>query len=254
MLSDAPSWMDMGGSEPRRQKARTGEGPASGSAGEGGAAEQRVRATIKAGGGNKEMVAQLVEILAKLVLQNSRDLQGLIGATYRTYMQAGAENLIQTSMLEGGRLYNEMTTKLKGQKEQAEKEKAEPVDLEAVGAPFLHIMMHTTKELAQVGAQESQKLLSAELATRWVQLWNQMTALKSIAEVGRMVRYLRGQRLRTGKKKGWMKVQVCFVSPEVGELWHETMMHFTFQEKVGPAPRSALERDAQKLLDKFKQH
>ena len=133
MLSDAPSWMDMGGSEPRRQKARTGEGPASGSAGEGGAAEQRVRATIKAGGGNKEMVAQLVEILAKLVLQNSRDLQGLIGATYRTYMQAGAENLIQTSMLEGGRLYNEMTTKLKGQKEQAEKEKAEPVDLEAVG-------------------------------------------------------------------------------------------------------------------------
>ena len=49
-----------------------------------------------------------------------------------------------------------------------------------------------------------------------------------------------------------MKVQVCFVNPEAGELFHETMAHYKFAEKVGPAPRSALERDAQKLLDRFK--
>ena len=148
--------MDMGGSEPRMLKQRTGEAPAAGggSGSGGGAAERQIRSAIRGGGGkDKDVVAQLVEILAKLVLQNSRDLAGLIGATYKTYMQAGADNIIQTSLLEGAKMYNEMTTKMKEKKQKAEQEKAEEVDMEAVGAPFLHIMVHLTKKLATIGAQ-----------------------------------------------------------------------------------------------------
>ena len=40
---------------------------------------------------------------------------------------------------------------MKEQKEKAAQEKASDIDLEAVGAPFLHNMLHMTKQLAEIG-------------------------------------------------------------------------------------------------------
>ena len=92
--------MDIGGVEPHRQRQRVEEPAAAG--GGTGSAERLIRVAVRRSGGkDKHIVGSLVETLAKLVLQNSHDLAGLIGATYKTYMHTGNDNsLIQNALLE----------------------------------------------------------------------------------------------------------------------------------------------------------
>ena len=52
------------------------------------------------------------------------------------------------------------------------------------------------------------------------------------------------------RRMGWVKLQVCFPDHVLESLFDDTSICFDYMEKHGPVPQSALERDAQKLLDR----
>ena len=94
--------------------------------------------------------------------------------------------------------------------------------------------------------------LKGETGTKWMRFWNVIAKLNSPADMADMVRVLRAQKLRTGNKKGWIKIQFCSPNKELEDLFLATMKLYRFERKIGPAPRSALERDAQRLLDQIR--
>ena len=94
--------------------------------------------------------------------------------------------------------------------------------------------------------------LKGEIGTKWMHFWNLIAKLNSPSDMIDMVRVLRAQKLRTGNKKGWIKIQFCTTSKELEDLFLATMKLYGFVRKIGPAPRSALERDAQRLLDQIR--
>ena len=94
--------------------------------------------------------------------------------------------------------------------------------------------------------------LKGETGTMCMHFWNVIAKLNSPADMADMVRVLRAQKLRTGNKKGLANIQFCSPSKELEDLFLAAMKLYGFVRKIGPAPRSALERDAQRLLDQIR--
>ena len=61
----------------------------------------------------------MVEVLAKLVLQNSRDVSTLMGAVFVTCMKKSTGCMIEEVMKEAGEMYNEKAKDMKARKEKA---------------------------------------------------------------------------------------------------------------------------------------
>ena len=95
--------------------------------------------------------------------------------------------------------------------------------------------------------------LPQELGDKWVQMWNgKISQAGSSEDLASAVKVFRQSKFRTGKKKGWIRMQIMILDNGFESLVHETLKHLGYQEKAGPAPKGALEREAQRLLDKLR--
>ena len=270
-MEAVPTWMKKGGSPDRRVRSRKGQEPASHSQG-GTAAASQVDRAARSGSGGNDTLTKLVEVLAKLAMQSSRDLAGVIGAIYHTFLRKSNDNIVETALLQAGFDYNEEAKALKEKKDR-NVDGGEPVELDSLGPPFLRAMSDLALAMATAAAAVTPvgsaspapsgagaadmavclagnpEGLKGETGTKWMHFWNQIAKFKSQADMADMVRVLRAQKLRTGNKKGWIKIQFCSPSQDLEDLFLATMKLYGFERKIGPAPRSALERDAQRLLD-----
>ena len=204
----------------------------------------------KKGNNDKNAHQSLVIVLTKLVLQNSQELRTIIGCIFATWLRKSDENIVERMGLKSGVQYDTAAKDMKAKKEQAEKEGAEEVDLETLGPPYLHLWAALVGEVAR--ETDETKNIPDHIRTPFVDHWNsKVSKAKTIFDIeGVAVKVFRVKALRTGNKKGWVKVQACFVAnSEMEPAFFALMNHLTFQLKVGPAPRGALEREAQKLLE-----
>ena len=61
----------------------------------------------------KYTIQKLVEVLARLTLQSSRDLAGVIGAACRTYLRKGNDNIVEQCLLQSGIAHNDQAKRMK---------------------------------------------------------------------------------------------------------------------------------------------
>ena len=118
MISDAPKWMQKGGGSPsdrrvRGRKEKEAEAAPASQEGGRGSAHSQVERAARGGSGGKDTISKLVEVLAKLSLQSSRDLAGVIGAIYHTFLRQSNDNIVEAVLLQAGIDYNEEAKALK---------------------------------------------------------------------------------------------------------------------------------------------
>ena len=191
----------------------------------------------------------MVEVLAKLVLQNSRDVSTLLGAVFVTYMKKSTGCMIEEVMKEAGERYNEKAKEMKARKEKADAE----VNMEDLGPPFLHAAGLLAKRMAEKEATFKDHLGNEQLGSQRVAFWNaKMVKTTAVQELGGMVKVFRITTFKIGKKAGWVKFQMMIPDADFEHLLHAAFRLLNWERMVGPAPRSALEREAQRLLDKMR--
>ncbi|CAK0818998.1 unnamed protein product, partial [Prorocentrum cordatum] len=97
---------------------------------------QDVKGKLQAGKGDHEIIGQLVLIIARLVLADSRAIAELTATVYTTYALDYVESGVTDLMEDAGKRYQEISNDL------AEKKKTgEVVDFKSRGPPHLHIFM-----------------------------------------------------------------------------------------------------------------
>ena len=119
MVEPAPKWMQKGGASDRRVRGRKDKDKEQASPSQGGssAAASQVERAAGSGSGGKDTLTKLVEVLAKLAMQSSRDLAGVIGTIYHTFLRQSNDNKVENSLLQAGIDYNEEAKALKEKKE-----------------------------------------------------------------------------------------------------------------------------------------
>ncbi len=234
---------------------------------------QEAQAAAAGGGrrgkaGNKEVLEQLVQILAKLTLANSNDLREVMGMVLKTYL-IPEKHIIATASLAAGKDYQEAAKKQKEKRANAKKDEEsdeesdiedqssgekKPMDEDSLGAPHLIIAMQAIHQLivadrSQWGEQAQRHL--KELENTWVQMKiGEMQETEAIKLV-KVWRARKPQKQNKGHRMG-KYVKINFAMEEkLADAVHKVILETGGMEKVGKAPRGFLEREASRLLQKF---
>ena len=206
------------------------------------------QAAAKAARKGGDVLEELVEIQAKLVLVNAREVASLCGTKYVTYLLP-PDSSIAAAGLEANKAYDAKVQKLK-----ADKEQDDTVDTGSLGPPHLHVWTAVVLALAQTEQ-------SVERRTDYKRYWDEVIMQLPVLQLGEHIRYFRirapkGKEKEAKKKKPMVKLVYAFNvegSPftNLMPIFKASVDAPKGDRKVGPAPRGSLERDAQRLLIKF---
>lgn len=214
-----------------------------------GGAAAELASAAGTGGGGKDTLVAMMEVLAKLVLQNSQELREITGVEFLTFMKkADGANPIEVALLEAGASYDQKAKEWKDERDRAKEEKGqEPLLL---GPPHLHAWARLIKELTE---DKYKPLLPGDSREVFAHYWNhRVSKVPNVEELDVDVKVMRMKKLKAGNRKGDLKLQICNRDPNLESHLVKVLKHTGWERKVGPAPRAALEREAQRLLDKMR--
>lgn len=194
-------------------------------------------------------MAAMVEVLAKLVLQNSQELRDITGVEFHTFIRkSDGSNPVEVALSEAGAAYDQQAKEWKDERDRARAEKGQ--EPQQLGPPHLHAWARLVKELAE---DKHRSIIPGESRDMLIQYWNQrVTKATQVEDLDSDVKLLRIKKLKAGNRKGDWKLQLCIKEPNLESHLLKVLKVTGWERKVGPAPRSALEREAQRLLDKMR--
>ena len=188
----------------------------------------------------KEGVTEIVKILTKLVLTNSRELADLTSTVYKTW-EVEIKGSVVEAMAKAGADYDSESKELKKKSEAGEK-----VDFKARGPPYLRVWL----AMLQAAAKEFEGL-SKDIEGYWVNVVQKGDA-NSLGSHVRYCRLRKNKRKEEGEElKGHIVIAIdadTMVGQTVVEMVGNIMEAMKGKRTVGPPPRGPLERDAARLL------
>ena len=238
-------------------------------------AEAAADKITKGGKGKKQnILEQLVMILTRLSLAQSRELAEIVGIlfccvllplrhiTAKTTIQHGDEyqDMVKELKTEKAEYYKNKEKKPSKKSEEAEEddeelemESDEDEDKDAPAelvAPHVRISLTSLGETISAGEPgESAEATAARQKLK--QAWDSHIKGKEEHEIKQIVKVWRGRKPpRKGKGKKMMKMVLCLI-PEVQIPLMEYLLLTGGVEKRGKAPRGWLEREASSLLSKL---
>ncbi|CAK0903624.1 unnamed protein product [Prorocentrum cordatum] len=206
---------------------------------------------VAKGAKGKDDLKQLVVILARLTMINSRELANLCGVVYNTFLLSDA-HFITLAGLEAGERYNKQVEELKEKKAGGEE-----VDMASPGPPHLLVFAMVLAALASHSAVSVSAPMDRQKEAK--EFWLDKVKGGTQAALSMHVRYFRVIKPR-GTKSKRMKDKVKFVfafsaSSEIGrtlETWFLDEMRAAGAEvAMGAAPRGELEREAARLISRL---
>ena len=206
--------------------------------------------------GEKDVLEQLVIILAQLSLANSAELREITGMLVVTYL-VPIESKVATACLVAGKDYQELVTELRATKDDIKKkrEAGEVMeDAEELGAPHVSIAMQGI--LCLIRDVEVLDDLKAEVKQWWlsrIQGKSEMEVKQEI-QMWKLRKPQKGKPVKLGKgvKGEYAKVNFSFSNNHVGDMICKALEAIGGIRKTGAAPRGWLERESMKLLDRFR--
>ena len=196
-----------------------------------------------------DLLKELVLVLTRLSLSNSRELAEITGTVFTTYL-VPLEAPLVASGLAAGVAYNEAAKDLKAKQEAGE----EGIDLAGLGPPHLHVFVAVLRTMAE-------QKLSEEDAKVVKDYWDEVVCKTPMLELGSEIKYFRVKTLKEqeqqSKKVAMAKVQfaVDVVHVPAMQALETVLMRMIEsmqgQRKYGAAPRGPLEREASRLLDRL---
>lgn len=198
---------------------------------------------------NADILEELVKIISSLALQSAGELREICGILYTTCLVEVVPDGCIEAGIKAGTDYSDLVLDIKERKEQGE----EGSDLEA-GSPHISVAIETiTKLIKEKKVQEDtrQDLL------KW---WEDNIANKEEEEVEKQIlsfRVRKPKKQSKGRKgkvpaKEYAKVTFRLLDIEAGENLARAFCELGGIRKTGTAPKGTLEREALRLLQKFK--
>ena len=186
---------------------------------------------IKKGGEKSSIIQKLVAVLAALSLATAQGLRDVTGSIFITVLM-GESELPAKAMAEAGAKYAEQV-----------KEKGKNHNL---GPPYLYVWMALVESLGNAGTTTPEDKVT--LGNHWK---NEILAAKELTEIADTIRYCRIKKAFKDKsaKTQMMKISVRVTDTKMETAIIRSLCNMGAERKFGCAPRSGLERDAQKLLD-----
>lgn len=205
---------------------------------------EELRALLKkarAAGGDDDVkqkfILAAVMLLLRVSATNMQALREITGSVYRTFLIA-ASNPIAKCMLDGGSKYHQKTLDIKDTyKEDAAQKRKE---LENLGPPFVHIWVDLLEHLIE--SEKTPQPSKAVLKTYWGERVLQAPLMELCDEV-------RICMIRKTHSTDTQKIHLRFEDREVEKAVISAISHGGGSLKHGPAPKSAMEREVQQLLD-----
>ena len=92
--------------------------------------------------------------------------------------------------------------------------------------------------------------MSGEHSKTFIDHWGKIAKCSRPEQLDEVVKYFKLKKLKAGNKKNHHRLQFCIPGGEAEVALLATLRALGWEQKIGPAPRSSLEREAQRLLDK----
>ena len=243
MLAEPPEWL--GGSSQSSAAAADGRGVKR--------RQEELVANARDGtrrGGGGSLQRELVEVLAKLSLSNAQELRDLTSMSYFTVLTPASAG-IAIAMADAGRTYHDRTVAIK----QGDAGQQRDQQLAALGPPHLHIWAAVVKYMATT----TDKITQATKES-FVAYWNEVVTKNTVEKLSETVQLCRARKAFYEEKPGRTRMVKIQWSLDIGRDPFAKRLEGPLLEalisqggirKIGPPPRSGLERDAQRLLDRL---
>ena len=223
------------------------------------AAEEQAKKKGKKGGASKnDVLEQLVQVLARLVLTNSNDLRELTGMLFTTHLVPVTFSLAAQALV-AGKQYQEMVqeqkiekNKSRGSNEDNQAEAAMDTTSAAddLGAPHIFIAMMAIQAMIN-----DSTLVNMEEHAALLAVWKLKVEGKSEEDVHSIIRVFRARKpQKQSKQKGltaeYVKITLC-MDPMLEAPITSLLRKIGSIRKSGKAPRGYLEREASSLLNRM---
>lgn len=241
MELEAPSWLNKRGSDGEEREAKQA---------------RAVAVAEKAAGkeGGKDVLAELVMVLGSLALSSAAELRLLTGASFVTFLLPGDLDVTK-ACLDAGKEYFDEVQKLREQKEdKGDSDEETREKMEKQGSPHVKVAL---AGLLKIFGGEKLPLEGREKLRAW---WS-MLCEGGEEKVAREIPVWKCRKPQKTNEKAnkrkkhpaqYAKLTFSIKNQEVEELVARALEVLGGQRKVGPPPRSTLEREASKILDKVR--
>ena len=218
--------------------------------------EAKTAAKQQGKSGEKDVLEQLVMILAQLCLANSSEIRELTGMLVVTHLLP-VDSSVAVACLAAGKEYQNSVATLRAEKDSVKKQREEGKELEdpeELGAP--HVVIAMEGLMAIMKDEKIDAKLRKDLGSWWKDKINGKTEseIKEVVQMWRLRKPQKGKPLRLGGKGSaaieYVKLTFSFSEVKEEELLCKMMKELGGQRKIGAAPKGWLEREASKLLAK----
>ena len=148
-------------------------------------------------------------------------------------------------MKEQGQVYNDVTTAPKEEKRPAETNGTEPPDLAGLGPPHLRSWAAFARAAGSLKGVDQQAVAYLKDIRE-----NEINKAASVQDLGQKTKIFRYKQNQAGKQGH--RLQFLFADVQRMEFMGKLLSRYRWSHKVGPAPRSGLERQVQSLPDKVR--
>lgn len=209
----------------------------------------------------RDILEQLIVILARLVLQNTAELREVTGILFETAL-VPIDNPLAVYSLAAGQefqsMLQEQRERKEGQQDSEEEGEQKAMEEDELPIPFLHIAttaIHQTLSDPELEAKLAKYPGAPQAVQELKTTYEEMLADCSEEQMLEIVKVWRSKRpQRQGKTKGVQGKYVKFTLSLAPRLASSVKKFITATGgiyKPGKAPRGWLEREASKLLNKF---
>ncbi|CAK0898871.1 unnamed protein product [Prorocentrum cordatum] len=227
---ETPAWMKKRGPESRDDAAAEAK-----------VARKEIAAAAKKGG--DAAMRELLVVLTKLVLSDSRCLAEVVGTVYRTWeVDLKGDEHVGLALEAAGKDYNTESERLR-----KERQEGGSPDFESRGPPHVHVFVAF---LQWAGKQEL-----GEHKAPLMDFWNNVIVTLEPLKIAERVPYFKWRRNKGpgGVLQDKGRIQLAFDQTDSDmqvftKLFDAIMVKQGAKRRVGAAPKGPLERDAGRLL------
>ena len=210
-------------------------------------ARVKVAKVVAGGGSDKDIVRQLVEILAVLSLVNAAELRELCSVVYMTFLIPAAATIC-VEMKNMGKAYHERAKQVGEIEDEEAKQKA----VEEQGPPFLHMWLALLQGLAKAPDEQKLDENGKGIVDKY---WQDVVLKEGLHNLAEQVRCCKLKEVKKKKKKvEYMRLTFAIDAKynELEQVVKKGIIKQGGEQKRGPAPKGPLEREASRLLEKLK--